>query len=461
MSLYIYNTSSKDKEEFKPIDNNEVKIYSCGPTVYNVPHIGNLRAFVFADSLYRWLKYGEKYETKWVMNITDVDDKTIRDSQKEYPELSAEEALKKFTRKYEDAFFADLEKINIKKDSFIENPRATEYIKAMQDLTKDIYEQGFAKIVDGSVFFDVKKYTESNKYGVLLNLNLDNLKSGTRTLADEIEKENVQDFALWKGKKEGEPCWDFELDGQSLPGRPGWHIECSAMSSVLLGLPFDIHTGGIDLVFPHHENEIAQAQAGWNKKTANFWVHNEHLMVEGKKMSKSLGNFYVLQDLIDKGVDPEVIRFFFISNHYRAKINLSEDSLQNAENTLQKIRNQLAIKEGGSMSTEEKKQEFYQAMQDDLNTPVAFSVLFELLKGDYKKDEVEDFFKFAEKVFGVRFLPKNEQIPEKIQKIAQDRWQAKKDKNFELADDLRKKALEEGYEIRDTADSYEILPLKQ
>lgn len=461
MSLHLYNTLSRKEEEFKPIQEGRVKIYSCGPTVYNVPHVGNLRAFIFADTLYRWLKYGEKYQVDWVMNVTDVDDKTIKSSKEQYPEKDPKEALKIFTRHYEDAFFADLEKVGIKKDSFIKNPRATEYIKEMQDLVGEIYKQGYAKIIEGSVFFDVKKYAENKKYGQLLNLDLDSLKSGTRTLADETEKDNLQDFVLWKAKKEGEPSWDYQLDGQDLSGRPGWHIECSAMSCSLLGMPFDIHTGGVDLIFPHHENEIAQAEAGWNIKTANFWAHNEHLLVEGKKMSKSLGNFYVLADLINKGFSADAIRFFFVSNHYRAKVNLSDESLQSAENTLQKIRNQLALKKDGTESIANKKEEFKQAMQSDLNTSVAFAVLHEILKGDYKYSEVEEFFREAENIFGLRFFPENKKIPTEIEELAQKRWQAKKDKEFALADNLRAEISDKGYEIRDEGDSYEIMPIKK
>lgn len=461
MTLKLFNTFTRRDEDFKPLNDREVRMYSCGPTVYDYPHIGNLRAFVFADTLYRWLRFGEDYTVKWVMNITDVDDKTIKRSQEEYPKLNPMEALIKFTRRYEEVFFQDLAAFNIERVSFIANPRATDYIAEMKKLILAIAEQGFAKVIEGSVFFDVQKYAAAKRYGCLVNLNLENLQHGTRTLADEIEKEHVQDFALWKAAKAGEPAWDFDFQGENLPGRPGWHIECSAMGEALLGLPFDIHTGGVDLAFPHHENEIAQAEAGWGVQTACFWCHNEHLMVEGAKMSKSLGNFYTLKDLETKGFTSEVIRFFFVSNHYQGKVNLSEESLRAAKNGLERLRNGLMIYAGGDLTLAEKKAAFVAAMRDNLNTPMAVAVLYDILKGAYIKEEVNDFFAWAEKVFGVRFLPRSIAIPSAVAQMAEARWQAKKNRNFAQADALRQDILAAGYEVRDADDYFEVLPLKK
>ncbi|MCT4592587.1 MAG: cysteine--tRNA ligase [Candidatus Gracilibacteria bacterium] len=454
--LKLFNTIRKEKQEFRPINKDEVKMYSCGPTVYNYPHVGNLRAFIFADTLYRWLKYGEKCNVKWVMNLTDVDDKTIKNSREKYPKMDEKTALSKYTLYYEGVFFDDLAELNIQKESFFNNPRATEYIEEMKDLTRMIYEKGYAKIIEGSVFFDLVSYVKSNDYGKLINLDLDNLKTGTRTLSDEIEKENVQDFVLWKGVKKGEPYWDFELDGHDLKGRPGWHIECSSMGHAILGLPLDIHTGGVDLTFPHHENEIAQAQAGYELDTANFWLHNEHLMVDGKKMSKSLGNFYTLADLREKGFSAEAIRFFFVFNHYGSKVNLSDESLEAASNTLKNIRNLLSIKKEGSKDIVDIRDRFYGAMRDDLNTSVALACMMELLKGDYKKDEVSQFFKEAEDIFGIYFFEKNVKIPQDIIDLAERRVEAKKQKDYQLADSLRNEIIAKGYELRDTQGGYEI-----
>ena len=317
VSLVLFNTLGRKKQPFTPLSPPEVSFYTCGPTVYNYAHIGNFRAYIAADTLRRWLTYGHNYTVKWVLNITDVDDKTIRDSQTQYPQLSPKDALQRFTRHYENIFFEDLAALGIPKSAFFANPRATEYISHMQDLIRSIAKKGFAKEVQGSIFFDVKKWNEANRYGKLLSLDLSALQTGNRSLADEIEKEDVADFALWKAEKPGEPSWDFDFFGKHRPGRPGWHIECSAMEKELFGLPFDIHSGGVDLIFPHHEDEIAQSCCGYGEDPTRFWVHNEHLLVDGKKMSKSLGNFYTLRDLQKKGFSPSAIRFFLATNHYR------------------------------------------------------------------------------------------------------------------------------------------------
>ena len=476
---------TRKKEAFKPINKGKVDFYSCGPTVYNVVHIGNLRSFLCADTLYRWLRFGLGYTVRWVMNITDVDDKTIRDSQKEYSDRDSMEALLKFTRHYEELFFEDLEKLNIPQKNFYQILRATESIEGMQELIRKIFDNNIGYEKDGSIYFSIEKYVEKKKekYGKLVTLDLNALKTGTRTLNDEIEKENAQDFVLWKGEKEGEPCWDFDLHGKNYPGRPGWHIECSAMEKAAFGeLPFDIHSGGVDLCFPHHEDEIAQSTAGYGQNPTNYWVHNEHLMIEGRKMSKSLGNFYTLQDLIKKGHSEETIRFFLVSNHYRTKLNLSEDALKATYEGLQRIRNFCRSMKSKVESQKSKENppdkgdlgglhenrrseirnlisNFRDALNDDLNTPKAVAVLFDALNVmNPDKTQMREFFQYAEQIFGVRFLPQEVDIPEEVVNLAKARQKAKKEKNFDKADKLRQEIVEHGFQVRDVQDGFEILP---
>jgi len=463
--------------DFSPIKSGEVGFYTCGPTVYNFAHIGNFRAYIAADILRRWLENGHHFAVKWVLNITDVDDKTIRDSQKRFPDLSPSDALKRFTRHYEAIFFEDLEKLNIPKSAFFQNPRATDFIPEMQNLIRKIAEKGFAKRTPDGIFFEVKKWAAADKYGKLLNLDLSHLKSGTRTLADEIEKENVADFALWKAEKSGEPAWDFDFFGENARGRPGWHLECSAMEKAILGLPFDIHSGGVDLCFPHHEDEIAQSKCGYGVEPTRFWIHNEHLMVDGKKMSKSLGNFYTLRDLLEKGHAADTIRFFLATNHYRTKLNLSEKSLESAKNALSKFRRFLrfgevrhARGESGesrvSSALKAAKKDFSAAMDDDLNAPVAIAAVHECFSkispiapfSAAEKVEISDFFRFVGKVFGVDFFPPKIKIPEKIKKMAENREKARAEKDFQKADFFRAEIEKNGFLVRDTAAGFELFP---
>lgn len=448
MTFHLYNTLTRKKDPFTSLKKGEVSFYTCGPTVYNYAHIGNFRAYLASDTLRRWLQSGHSYKVKWVLNITDVDDKTIRDSKEKHPKEPPKDALLKFTRYYEDIFFEDLKQLNIQKSDFYKNPRATDYIDEMQDLIRKIAEAGFAKEIEGSIFFDVKKWAETDTYGKLLNLDLSGFKSGMRTLADEIEKDDAADFALWKAEKKGEPSWGFDYFGKNLPGRPGWHLECSAMEKEIFDLPFDIHSGGVDLIFPHHEDEIAQSKCGYGIEPTQYWMHNEHLLVEGKKMSKSLGNFYTLRDLLEKGHSAEAIRFFLVSSHYRTKVNLSEESLTASKNALQNIRNKLQIlKEGENSNSrmqrneeiqkelenpegedgdprqknpemqkklnlliQTRKEKFTAAMNDDLNTSAAIAQLHELLTEIFQKkltgidfSPVINFFEWASHIFGVKF----------------------------------------------------------
>jgi len=376
MVLKFYNTLTRSKDEFFPLHKGEVRMYSCGPTVYDYPHIGNLRAFVFYDLLRRYLKY-RGFKVTHVMNITDVDDKTIRNSRKEGLSLS------KFTEKYTKIFFDDLEKMNVEKFEFY--PKATEHIKEMVELVKLLLDKGVAyRGADGSVYFNIRKFPE---YGKLSKLDISCLKSGARVCQDEYSKEEARDFALWKAwsEEDGDVYWETEIG----KGRPGWHIECSVMSAKYLGKTFDIHTGGVDLTFPHHENEIAQSEAAYGKQFVRYWLHNEHVMVEGQKMSKSLGNFLTLNDLLKRGHDPRAIRYALLSTHYRSKLNVTDKSLWASQQALEKMDNFMdLLKEvkGTKTNAEAEKlvhgaeHRFKEALDDDLDTNTALAALFDFMR---------------------------------------------------------------------------------
>lgn len=486
MNIQLYNSLSRRVEEFKPLNDNLVKIYSCGPTVYNFAHIGNMRAFLFADLLQRVMRAVGNYEVQWVMNITDIDDKTIRDSRLgsnawliEMGEQTKDpiDNLKKFTRYYTEKFFEDIHSLGIEISHFYSNPRATEFIPQMQELIKRIYENGFAYINDGSVYFNVSKWANYDKYGKLKNIDWDNFKQGSRIDQDNYEREDASDFVLWKAHKEGEPFWEFILDNKSLPGRPGWHLECSTMEYEILGLPFDIHTGGVDLQFPHHEDEIAQSKAGYGVEPNPFWCHNEFLEVEGKKMSKSLGNFYTLRELISAGLDPLDIRLAMLSAHYRTKFNFSFDGTTAAHKARTKVQEYIyelfvsnenaqikSIPNDDNLLTN-----VFTELANDLHTPKSLARLFEFLNkypaeklsNELKQCLLEEFKKIND-VFNVWKLEPRpiEQIvitPE-VLALANKRLIAKKEKNFELADELRNQISILGYSIIDKKDGYEIKP---
>jgi cysteinyl-tRNA synthetase len=376
MALKFYNTLTKAKDEFVPLHDNEVRMYSCGPTVYDYPHVGNLRAFLFNDLLRRYLKY-RGFKLTHVMNLTDVDDKTIRNSREEGMTLA------KFTEKYAKIFFENLEKMNAEKVEFY--PRATEHIKEMVELVKILLAKGVAyKGADGSVYFNIRKFAG---YGKLSGLDISGLKSGARVAQDEYTKEEARDFALWKAwsEEDGDVFWETEIG----KGRPGWHIECSVMSAKYLGKTFDIHTGGIDLMFPHHENEIAQSEAAYGKQFVRYWLHNEHVMVEGQKMSKSLGNYLTLNDLLARGHEPRAVRYTLISTHYRSKLNVTDESLWAAKQTLEKIDNFIdLLKEVRNEKTNpeaeklvrDAEHKFIEAMDDDLDISTALAALFNFIK---------------------------------------------------------------------------------
>jgi len=456
MSLVLFNTLKRQKEEFIPLKNNEVGIYSCGPTVYNKIHIGNWRAFVFSDMLRRYLEY-KGFNVKHIMNVTDVDDKTIKTSQLK------SQSLKDFTEYYTSLFFSERDLLNILPAT--KYTKATGYIKEMLEIIDELLDKGFAyKAKDGSIYFNIRKFSD---YGKLSNFNLSDLKKNAdnRLSKDEYEKENAEDFALWKNwvPEDGEVFWlPSEILGKEVEiekGRPGWHIECSAMSTRNLGNTFDIHTGGIDLIFPHHENEIAQSKCSVGGDFAKYFVHNEHLLVDGQKMSKSLGNFYILEDLIKMGIDPIAFRMWLYSSSYTTRVNFTEEAVRSTQTALIRLRD--FIISLGSVKgkiSEEYKDKFIEAMDNNLESPKALSVLWDLVKDKNVNNEnklatILDF----DKVFGLG-LDKIEQekIPEEIINIADERKLARDNKDWARSDELRNKIKDLGYDIKDTESGYKI-----
>ncbi len=456
--LKLYNTLTRKKELFKPLKDKKVGMYTCGPTVYNYPHIGNYRAYIAADLLKRYLKY-LGYKVKHVMNITDVDDKTIRDSQKQRV------SLKQFTEKYTKAFMEDLETLNIQKADIF--PKATEHIKEMVNLVKKLLDKGFAyKGDDGSIYYSVSKFKD---YGKLAHINIKELKAGARVKQDEYTKETVSDFALWKAysKEDGNVFWQTSIG----KGRPGWHIECSAMSMKYLGKTFDIHTGGIDLIFPHHENEIAQSEAATGKKFVNYWIHNEWLLVNGKKMSKSLGNFYTLRDLLDKGYDPMSIRYVLLATHYRQQLNFTFKELEAAKNTINKLKDfMLRLQE---IKSEKKnsdvlkiiikaKTEFERAMNDDLEISPALAAIFNFMReinkliannelGRKDAELVYDQMLKFDSVLGLRLdKVEKEELTEEEKKLIEEREIARARKDYAKADEIREILKKKGITLEDT-----------
>jgi cysteinyl-tRNA synthetase len=481
MKIKLYNSLSKKLEDFKPVDENEVKMYSCGPTIYDHAHIGNMRSFLFGDLLQRVIRVVGGYNLKWVMNLTDIDDKTIKHSkpgsEKWHTDMGEQtehplENLKKYTDFYKEIFLEDIGKLGISKDDFYAMPRATEYIPSMQNLVKKIFDNGYAYIADDSVYFDVSKWSRDDKYGKLFNIDPDNFRKGERIDADEYERENVSDFVLWKGRKEGEPWWNFSLDGKELPGRPGWHLECSSMEYDLLGVPFDIHTGGVDLKFPHHEDEIAQSKAGYGVEPTNYWCHNEFLEVEGNKMSKSLGNFFTLNDIKEKGLDPLDVRFAMMSSHYASKYNFTVKGIEDAHKARERVQNfiyALYDKNYGTLdiNADDLRTNVWNELANDLHTPKALAELFKFINthkpDEFTKktnDELKIFFKELNDIFAVWSMeakPEEEnQIPDEIIAMANARLEAKKSKNWSEADRLRNEIQSAGYYITDKKDGFEI-----
>ena len=457
--IVLFNTLTRKKEPFHPIVEGTVKLYTCGPTVYDYAHIGNFRAFIFEDLFKRWLMY-RGYKVTHIMNLTDIDDKTIRGSQKQgIP-------LRKFTEFYVKAFFEDIKALNILPADVY--PKATDHIPEMIELIKTLMAKGVAYSgEDGSIYFSVAKFPD---YGKLSHLKVCELKAGARVCQDEYAKEEAQDFALWKAwtPEDDEVFWETELG----KGRPGWHIECSAMSTKYLGETFDIHCGGVDNMFPHHENEIAQSEAASGKQFVNYWMHNEHLQVEGKKMSKRFGNFYTLRDLLTKGYDPIAIRYLLMSTHYRQQFNFTFEGLESAKAALERLRNfvrRLHEVEGTTATgkvevlTDKLEACFGGSMDNDLNVAVALASLFDFVRemnalldaNLVSKQEAADvggLMMRLDTVLGViGKVEVEEALPEDIDALVQKRETARKAKNWKEADEIRTQLKAMGIVLEDTA----------
>ncbi len=419
MAPHFFNTLSGRIEEFQPLHDQEVRMYACGPTVYDFGHIGNFRTFVFVDLLRRYLK--QHYKLRHVMNITDVDDKIIRNSAK------AGVSINEYTKKYTEAFLEDSESLNIEKPVIV---RATEHIEDMAKFIQGLVDKNFAyRTEDGSYYFRIAKFPE---YGKLSKKDFEGIENGARVDVDEYEKDNARDFALWKAPKPGEHFWETSIG----PGRPGWHIECSVMSMQALGETLDIHTGGEDLVFPHHENEIAQSEAMTGKQFVRFWIHARFLLVEGEKMSKSLGNFYTLRDLVLMGHKPSSIRYLLSSVPYRKQLNFTFDGLTQAANAVDRLRNfkrRLELEQRGDGSNPEIQKLAEQtvtamdaALADDMNTAQALAAVFDMVrdannaadKGELKTGDVEPLMK-ALTSFDAVFAVMNDDDAAKVKKIVE------------------------------------------
>ncbi len=457
MALRFYNTLTQQVQEFVPADGKTVRMYTCGPTVYNFVHIGNLRTFTFQDLLRRWLR-ASGFALNHVMNITDVEDKIIRSA------TAAGQTIQEYTKPYEEAFLEDCATLRFEKPERI--VRATEHIPEMADLIQKLSDKGMTYTSDGSVYYRISQFKE---YGKLSHNDFAGMRAGARVDVDEYDKDDARDFVLWKMKKEGEPSWQTAIGD----GRPGWHIECSAMAMKYLGDTLDIHAGGVDLVFPHHENEIAQSEAVTGKPFSRFWLHSEHLIVEGQKMSKSLGNFYTLRDLMALGYQPEIIRYLLTQVPYRNKLNFTMDGLKAAATAIDRLRNYKLRLEtdkypvGANGEIEKRivqaKLDFIGSMDDDLNTAGALAAVFELIRDTNTAMDVGQFFednrasalaflKTFDSVFDVLEVTAVEGSlsDADIDTLVAERTAAKKAKDFAGADRLRNELLEKGIVLEDT-----------
>ena len=453
--MKVYNSLSRRVEELTPLAGGEIRLYTCGPTVYNFAHIGNFRAYSFEDVLRRVIQFNGM-KIRQVMNLTDVDDKTIRGAN------AAGVALCDYTKTYKDAFFADLKTLNIQPAEVY--PAATDHIPEMIALVAKLMEKGVAyQSDDGSVYFKVREFPG---YGKLAHIDFDHQQTGARCAADEYDKENVGDFALWKAwePSDGPVGWDSPWGR----GRPGWHIECSAMSMKYLGETFDLHTGGIDNLFPHHENEIAQAEAATGKEFVKTWMHCAHLRVNGEKMSKSLGNFFTLRDLLDKGWTGREIRYVLVNAHYRQGLNFAFSALEDARKSLERI--DRCVDALVARAKDEPAPEFAQkaldaftaAVNDDLNIPKAFAALFDLVRetnasGTCSK-AVLDVFQKMDTVLGVIFFGKaaKVEVPAEVQALLDARAAARAAKNWAESDRLRDEIAAAGWLVKDSKDGQSV-----
>ena len=456
MELKLYNTLSRQKEVFKPIDDKAVRIYTCGPTVYYYAHIGNLRSYLFMDNLRRVLKYND-YELQHAMNITDVghlvsdadegEDKMMKAARRENKDPY------EIAEFYMNRFLEDLEKLNVSRPEII--CRATEHIKDMEEYVQKIIENGYAYETKDTIYFDTSKL---DKYGVLSNIKIDEQKAGARVEFDD-EKRNVTDFALWiKAPENHIMKWDT-FWGKCYPG---WHIECSAMSRKYLGELFDIHTGGIDHIPIHHENEIAQSKGYAGHIPANWWMHCEFLLVDGGKMSKSLNNIYTLEDLKNKGFSPLDYKMFTFTSHYRNKLNFTWESLESAKTALFRLKDGYQKHAEGSEDVDdsvinEYETKFHEAINDDLNMPQAMSVVWDVIKNPIKSKKFAELLRKFDQVLGVKIDEKEEiELPKEIEDIIEERKQARTDKDWNKSDELRDKLFDLGYVVKDTKNGMEV-----
>ena len=458
----FYNTLGRHLSRLETEFPGEVRMYTCGPTVYNTAHIGNLRTFLFEDVLRRSLHF-LGWRVEQVMNLTDVDDKTIEGA------ASAGTSLAEFTQPFIDAFFVDLDRLHMQRAEHY--PRATEHVDEMLELVQKLVEKGYAYESDGSVFFRIG---EDEDYGKLSGFDLSQVRQGERVATDDYDKEDVRDFVLWKGAKEGEPAWDSPWG----PGRPGWHLECSAMGMKYLGESFDIHCGGVDNIFPHHENEIAQSESATGKPFVHTWIHAEHLIVDGEKMSKSLGNFYTLQDLVDRGASLRALRYQLLSVHYRKKLNFTFDGLADAGAALKRLDEMrfrlLHAAESEDVADsvmgpvcERLNQEFGDALANDLNTSEALAALFgfvrevnQAIDGEHlamgDRQLVLDTLAHVDEVLGVldadewREAEEGGLSDEEIDRLLVERREARESRDFARADEIRDQLTDQGIVLEDT-----------
>jgi len=443
MALKLFNTLTRSIEELRPLHDREVRMYHCGPTVYDYAHVGNLRSYLFADILRRTLEY-TGYQVKQVMNITDIDDKTIKRSHDEGITLA------ELTNRYEDIFLADLRYLNIKVPEHL--PHATDHIGGMIALIEKLLRNEYAYVAGDGIYFDV---SQSDGYGALAELNL-NAETESRIIDSAHDKKNARDFALWK-------FWTPE-DGNNVfeasfgRGRPGWHIECSAMAMSELGETIDIHTGGIDLIFPHHTNEIAQSEAATGKKFASYWLHNEFVMIDGQKMSKSLGNITTLKTVIEHGLDPLAFRYWVLGAHYRAKANFTWEGLEGAQTALVRLRDHLG-EETGTVNIDYQKR-FAEFVTNDLDIPRALALAWEVAKDTSisSADKTATLLDF-DCILGLGLAPKQQvRTPENIKALINSREEARKNKNWMESDRLRDEVNSFGWEVLDTDKGSEIRP---
>lgn len=455
MALKLYNTWSRQLEDFKPLDGRRVGMYTCGPTVYDFAHLGNFRTFLFQDLLRRYLLY-KGFSLIQVMNVTDVDDKIIANAR------AAGIPIKDYTLRYAELFFEDMERLRMQRPEII--PYATQHIDEMVELILKLREKGYTYDSDGSIYYRISRFPS---YGKLSRLDLSAIQSEGHVDADEYSKENPRDFVLWKAKRIGEPYWDSPLG----PGRPGWHIECSAMSMKYLGETFDLHCGGVDLVFPHHENEIAQSEAATGLPFVRHWVHSEFLIVEGERMSKSKGNFYTVRDLLEQGYNAPALRYLLQSVHYRKQLNFTLEGIRQAQAALQRANDFLlrlgeipAGRAENSALTERvarARREMEEALDDDLNTSAAMGAVFELVKeanilldqsqvGTANRDQIMGFFTGANQIFDIFQTERQPLEDQEILRLVEERVQARRGRDYQRADEIRDSLARRGIVLEDT-----------